>query len=105
MIFRVFGFTCTQLAAHDFSGCGHGKIVDELDFAWVLVRGKTVADMCPNFLGQGGIRLDAVIGNNKGFDDLCADWVRFADGRGQQDGGMANQAPRSRRGRCGNRHW
>ena len=103
MIFRVLGFTCTQFAAHDFSGCGHGKIVDELDFAWVLVRGKTIADMGSNFLGQGGIRFDAVIGNNKDFDDFRADWVRFADGRGQQDGSSGN--PRSRRGQCDTRRW
>jgi hypothetical protein len=48
--------------------------------------------MCPNFLGQGVIRFDAVVGNNKCFDDFLADWVRFADGRGQQDGRMAHQA-------------
>lgn len=74
-----------------FSSCGHGKIIDELDFARVFVSGWAVADMCPNFLSQDGIWLDAVVGNNKGFDDFRVDWVRFFDGSGQQDGGMLQQ--------------
>src|SRR5262249_26173917 len=85
---RALELELSQLRAADLPGQRLPELGDELDSAWIRVRGEPFANVGLDVVGEMVARLVAVGEHDERLDDGAAQLVRRGDDGSLLDGGM-----------------